>query len=412
MLPHARGTVDIDIIAAGKRQATRYGPVVQEEAVADSNSSWDVDAVYQRLGVAPIINAAGSITRLGGTRTRPETLDMMSRAARVMVNIDELNRAAGKELARLTGAEAGFVCSGAAGGLVLQAAACIAGNDPVKMRKLPDTEGLKDEIVIHTMHRFPYDQAYRAAGGKMVEFGDYLFAHPWQLEGAINERTAAVAYLCAPFSSNKVLPLERVCEIAHSNDVPVIVDAASMLPPRANLYRYLQAGADMVVYSGGKGVRGPQGSGILVGRADLIEAAAAQANPAQFLGRGMKVAKEEIVGLVASLSAFVEEDEAAEMAAYRELAQRAVDALVELPGLRVTLEHDGINYLIPHAVIRFTDEWRGPSRDSIAAAMEQGAPGIYLHQLGGPQELAVDPLNLTEAETEVVIRRLREELTR
>ena len=362
--------------------------------------------------MAPIINAAGSITRLGGTRTRPETLDLMSRAARIMVNIDELNRAAGKELARLTGAEAGFVCSGAAGGLLLQAAACIAGNDPVKMRRLPDTEGMKNEIVIHTMHRFPYDQAYRAAGAKMVEFGDYLFAHPWQLEGAINERTAAVAYLCAPFASNKVLPLNRVCEIAHARDVPVIVDAASMLPPRANLYRYLRDGADMVVYSGGKGVRGPQGSGILVGRADLIEAAAAQASPAQFLGRGMKVAKEEVIGLVASLASFIEEDEAAEMAAYRAMAQKAVDALVELPGLRVTLEQDGTNYLIPHAVIRFTDEWRGPSRDSIAAAMEHGSPQIHLHQLGGPLELAVDPLNLTEEETEVVIRRLGEELTR
>ena len=380
--------------------------------MADSTNAWDADALYQRMGVAPIINAAGSITRLGGTRTRPEALELMSRAARVMVNIDELNRAAGKELARLTGAEAGFVCSGAAGGLVLQAAAVIAGNDPVKMRQLPNTDGLKNEIVIHTMHRFPYDQAYRAAGASMVEFGDYLFAHPWQLEGAINERTAAVAYLCAPFSSNKVLPLERVCEIAHAHDVPVIVDAASMLPPRANLYRYLQAGADMVVYSGGKGVRGPQGSGILVGRADLIEAAAAQANPAQFLGRGMKVAKEEVIGLVASLAAFVEEDEAAEMAAYRSMAQKAVDALVELPGLRVTLEHDGINYLIPHAVIRFTDDWRGPPRNAIAAAMEQGNPQIHLHQLGGPQELAVDPLNLTEEETEIVIRRLREELTK
>lgn len=380
--------------------------------MVDSANSWDVDAIYQRMGVAPIINAAGSITRLGGTRTRPETLELMEKAARVMVNIEDLNRAAGKELARLTGAEAGFVCSGAAGGLVLQAAAVIAGNDPVRMRQLPNTDGLKNEIVIHTMHRFPYDQAYRAAGAKMVEFGDYLFAHPWQLEGAINERTAAVAYLCAPFASNKVLPLERVCEIAHAHDVPVIVDAASMLPPRANLYRYLRDGADMVVYSGGKGVRGPQGSGILVGRADLIEAAAAQANPAQFLGRGMKVAKEEVVGLVASLAAFVEEDEAAEMAAYRGMAQKAVDALVEIPGLRVTLEHDGINYLIPHAVIRFTDEWRGPSRDVIAAAMEQGSPQIYLHQLGGPQELAVDPLNLTEEETEIVIRRLREELTK
>ena len=377
-----------------------------------SNTAFDIDALYQRIGVSPVINAAGSITRLGGTRTRPETLEMMSRAARVMVNIDDLNRAAGQELARLTGAEAGFVSSGAAGGLVLQAAAVIAGNDPVKMRQLPNTDGLKNEIVIHTMHRFPYDQAYRAAGAKMVEFGDYLFAHPWQLEGAINERTAAVAYLCAPFSSNKVLPLDRVCEIAHAHDVPVIVDAASMLPPRANLYRYLKDGADMVVYSGGKGIRGPQGSGILVGRADLIEAAAAQANPAQFLGRGMKVAKEEVIGLVASLAAFVEEDEAAEMAAYRQLAQRAVDALVEIPGLRVTLEHDGINYLIPHAVIRFTDEWRGPSRDAIAAAMERGTPQVYLHQLGGPQELGVDPLNLTEEETEIVIRRLREELTR
>ena len=380
--------------------------------MADSTTAFDVDALYQRIGVSPIINAAGSITRLGGTRTRPETLDLMSRAARVMVNIDDLNRAAGRELARITGAEAGFVCSGAAGGLVLQAAAVIAGNDPVKMRQLPNTDGLKNEIVIHTMHRFPYDQAYRAAGAKMVEFGDYLFAHPWQLEGAINEHTAAVAYLCAPFSSNKVLPLERVCDIAHSHDVPVIVDAASMLPPRANLYRYIQAGADMVVYSGGKGIRGPQGSGVLVGRADLIEAAAAQANPAQFLGRGMKVAKEEIIGLVASLAAFVEEDEDVETSAYRQMMQRVVDALVEIPGLEITLRHDRYNYLIPCAVIEFTDEWRGPSRDAIAAAMERGNPQVYLHQLGGPHELAVDPLNLTEEDTEVVIRRLREELTR
>ena len=382
--------------------------------MADITTGLDhrTEAVYQRLGISPIINAAGSITRLGGTRTRPETLELMSRAARVMVNIEDLNRAAGREVARLTGAAAGFVCSGAAGGLLLQAAACIAGNDPVKMRQLPSTEGLKNEIVIHTMHRFPYDQAYRAAGGRMVEFGDFLYAHPWQLEGAINERTAAVAYLCAPFSSNRVMPLERVCEIAHAHEVPVIVDAASMLPPRENLYRYLRAGADMVVYSGGKGVRGPQGSGILVGRADLIEAAATQASPAQFLGRGMKVAKEEVIGLVASLAAFVEEDEEAEMAAYTALVQRVMDALVEIPGLHVTVEHDKFSYLIPHAVIRFSDEWRGPPRDSVARAMEQSDPQIHLHQLGGPHELAVDPLNLTEPEVEVVIRRLREELTR
>lgn len=377
-----------------------------------TNADSPLEDIYQRLGVAPVINAASSITRLGGTRTRPETLEIMEKAARVMVNMDDLNRAAGREVARLVGAEAGFVCSGAAGGLLLQAAACITGNDPIKMRQLPDTTGLKNEIVIHTMHRFPYDQAYRAAGAKMVEFGDYLYAHPWQLEGAINERTAAVAYLCSPFASDRVMPLDRVCEIAHAHDLPVIVDAASMLPPRENLYRYLRAGADMVVYSGGKGIRGPQGSGILVGRADLIEAATLQASPAQFLGRGMKVAKEEVIGLVASLAAFVEEDEEAEMAAYRALVQPVVDALVEIPGLNVTLEHDKKSFLIPSAVIRFTDEWRGPSRDEVAAAMERGNPQVYLHQLGSPEQLAVDPLNLTEPEVEIVIRRLREELTR
>lgn len=228
--------------------------------MADFTTTGDpsLDDIYQQLGVAPVINAASSITRLGGTRTRPETLELMEKAARVMVNMDDLNRAAGREVARLVGAEAGFVCSGSAGGLLLQAAACIAGSDPVKMRQLPDTTGLKNEIIIHTMHRFPYDQAYRAAGARMVEFGDYLYAHPWQLEGAITERTAAVAYLCSPFSSDRVMPLDRVCEIAHAHDLPVIVDAASMLPPRENLYRYLRAGADMVVYSGGKGVRGPQ----------------------------------------------------------------------------------------------------------------------------------------------------------
>ena len=371
----------------------------------------DAEQAYRRLGVTPIINASGSVTRLGGSRTRPEVLAQMAGTARVMVNVDQLNEKAGEEIARLTGAEAGLVTSGAAGGLLLQAAACIAGNDPVKMQRLPDTEGMKNEIVMQTMHRFPYDHAYRAAGAKIVEIGDYLFNHPWQLEGAINERTAAVAYLCAPFTSKRVLPLAQVCEIAHAHDVPVIVDAASMLPPRENLHRYLRDGADMVIYSGGKGVRGPQGSGILCGRADLIAAARANASPAQFIGRGMKVAKEEVVGLVTALAMFVDEDEAAEMAYYHGLAQRVVDSLAAVPNLNVTLEHDGIDYLIPNAVLRLGGDWPGPSAAEVAAALQQGDPPIYLQQLRAPDELMVDPLNLTEAETDVVIRRLREALT-
>ena len=375
-----------------------------------AGSERDPAEVYSSLGVKPIIHAYGQATRYGGTRTRPEVMAVMADAASVFVDMGELNEKAGEVIARLTGAEAGFVCPGAAGGLVLQTAACIAGSDPVKMRRLPDTAGMKNEIVIQTMHRFPYDQCYRAAGGVLVDAGDAKRCYSWQLEGAINERTAAVAYLCAPFTNRRALPLEEVCRIAHSHELPVIVDAASMLPPRSNLHQYLQQGADMVVLSGGKGVRGPQGSGILCGRKDLIEAAAANANPNPFLGRSMKVAKEEIVGLVKALEIFVGEDEGEEMHRYAKMAERVQDALVEAPGLDVTVEHDDFDYLIPHAVLRFTKDWRGPSRDQVARSLEAGDPPIYLHQIGEPDELAVDPMNLTEEELETVVRRLGEEL--
>ena len=366
--------------------------------------------VYTRLGVTPIINASGSVTRYGGTRTRPEVLEVMADAATVLVEIAELNEKAGEVIARLTGAEAGFVSSGAAGGLVLQAAACIAGKDPAKMHRLPDSRGMKNEIIIHNMHRFNYDQAYRVAGGKLVDIGNARGCSAWELEAAFNENTAAVAYLFSPFTSRRALPLEEVCRIAHQHGVPVIVDGASTLPPRVNLHRYLDDGADMVILSGGKGVRGPQGTGILFGRKDLIEAASAIASPNQFLGRPMKVAKEEVVGLITALELFVEEDEEAEMGHYRGIAQQVVDALTEVPGLEITLEHDTIDYLIPTAVMRFTDDWRGPSRDNVATALERGEPPVYLHKLGNPDELAVDPLNLLEDEVPIVISRLREEL--
>ena len=366
--------------------------------------------LYRAIGVTPVINASGTTTMYGGTKLRPEVIEVMRKTSTVMVNMDELNRQAGKVIAEITGAEAGFVSSGAAGGLVLQAAAVMAGSDMATLVRLPDTTGLKNEIIIHTSHRFAYDQCYRVAGARLVEIGDGRRAYLWQLEAAINERTAAVAYLRSPFVSRRAIPLEVVCEIAHARGVPVIVDAASMLPPRENLRKFTQQGADMVIYSGGKGIRGPQGTGILCGRADLIEAAAANAAPHQSIGRGMKVAKEEIMGLLTALRIFVEEDEEAETRRYREMAQSVVDALIEIPGLDVTVEHDGYNYIIPIALMKFGREWDGPSRDEVLKAMASGDPQIHLQQLGDPDELVVEPMNLDEEELDTVISRLREEL--
>ena len=375
-------------------------------------SSGNSAEFYRDLGVKPVISASGTVTAYGGSKLRPEVMDVMNRAATTMVNMDQLNKAAGKVIAELTGAEAGFVCSGAAGGLILQAAAVVAGSDPKKMAQLPNTDGLKNEIIIHRSHRFPYDQSYRSVGANFVEVGDGRRCHPWQLEAAFTENTAAVAYLFSPFVSRRAVPFPEVCEIAHAHGVPVIVDAASVIPPRANLRRFIADGADMVVYSGGKGVRGPQGAGILCGRADLIDAAFANASPHQFIGRGLKVAKEEIIGLIHALQIFVNEDEDAENKRYREMCQRAVDALIEVPGVKVTLEHDEFDYMIPHALIKFTRDWRGRSRDEVSSALIEGDPAIYMHTIGDPDELALDPFNLTDEELELVINRLREELLR
>ena len=365
---------------------------------------------YRSIGVNSIISASGSTTAYGGSKLRPEVMDAMNRASNSMVNMDELNRAAGRVLADITGAEAGFVCSGAAGGLVLQAAAVVAGSDPAKMARLPNTDGMKNEIIIHKSHRFPYDQCYLSVGAKFVEIGDGRRCQPWQLEAAFTDNTAAVAYLFSPFVSRRAIPFPQVCEMAHARGVPVIVDAASFIPPRSNLRRFTAEGADMVVYSGGKAVRGPQGTGILAGRADLIEAAFANGSPHQFFGRGMKVAKEEIIGLVSALQIFVEEDEDAENERYRQMCQQAVDALIEVPGIEVSVEHDEYNFLIPHAVARLSREWNGRSRDEIWNSLAEGDPAIYMHNIGDPDALVLDPFNLNDEELGIVIQRLNEEL--
>src|SRR5437773_9206263 len=191
-----------------------------------------IPEVYRKLGVRPVIHGSGTTTRYGGSRLRPEALESMREASQAFVNIDELNEAAGAAIARMLGAEAAFVTGGAAAGLVLQAAACMTGDDLAKIARLPDTMGMKHEFIIQRAHRFTYDQAFRVAGGVLVEIGIGRRTVPYELESAINEKTAGVVYLASPFTSPPgILAFEDVCEIAHRHGVPVIVDAASMLPP-------------------------------------------------------------------------------------------------------------------------------------------------------------------------------------
>ena len=381
------------------------------------SASRSVPEIYRRLGVKPVIHGSGTTTRYGGSKLRPEALEAMREASTALVNLDELNEAAGAAIARLLGAEAAFVSAGASSGLILQAAACIAGTDPAKITRLPDTRGMKNEIVIQRAHRFAYDQAYRVAGGVLVEIGLARRTQPFELDDAITERTAAVAYLISPFTSPPgVLTLEQVVAIAHKRNVPVIVDAASMLPPRENLTRFLRQGADLISFSGGKGIRGPQSTGILAGRRDLIRAAALNASPNQALARAAKTSKEEICGLVVALECFLAEDEKAEMKRYHDVCTTIAEGLTDLAGLRVVVEQDSVNRVLPHTVIYFTPEWVGPSGHAVQVALAQGDPHIYVqqgaHQGGYFDEIAVDPINLQPGDEQVIARRLREELTR
>jgi L-seryl-tRNA(Ser) seleniumtransferase len=207
--------------------------------------------IYEELGVRIVINASGTLTRLGGSRMAPEVLAAMAEAAASFVAIDELQERAGETLAELTGAQAGYVVTGASAGLALGTAACVAGLDVAKMDRLPDTSGMKDEVVVQRGHRNAYDHALRTAGIRFVEVGYLGYpgaggTQPWQLEAAITERTAAVA--CPDLETPGTLPLPEVVAIAHARGVPVIVDAAASLPPRANLRRFIAEGADLVTF--------------------------------------------------------------------------------------------------------------------------------------------------------------------
>src|SRR5689334_18597978 len=232
-------------------------------------------SVYAQFGLEPIINAAGASTRVGGPRIHPAAVAAMAEAAGACVPLDQLEGAASRIIADVTGAQAGYVTAGAAAGLSLSAAACLAGLDIGIMDRLPDTSGLPNEIVVSREQRNGYDHALRAAGAKLVEVGmnervagaGVRRTEVWEIEVALSERTVAVAYFATPESAP---PVEDVAAMCRRRNVPLIVDAAGQLPPAANLRRFIDAGADLVTFSGGKGLRGPQSSGILAGRRDLI----------------------------------------------------------------------------------------------------------------------------------------------
>ncbi len=383
---------------------------------------------YDRWGLQPVINAAGPLTRLGGMRLDPEVTTAMAQAARHSVRMDHWHAAVGRLVATATGAEAALVTTGAAAGLTLGAAATIAGHDWARMDRLPDTTGFPAEIVVPRSHRNGYDHALRAAGARLVEVGVAERTRDpqlWELDAAITPQTVAVAY-AAGFSE---LSLSSVVTVAHARQVPVVVDASATLPPRANLRAFIAAGADLVVFSGGKGLGGPQATGILCGRRDLVASAALQmwdldyvaalwqppalvassalthGVPNHGLGRAMKVGKEELAGLAVALERFLAADESAEVARYNLAADQLAAAWQSLPGARTS--HRAVRGLWRQVWLTIEPAGAGITALELARQLLAGDPAVEPISAEAPAgRLGFDPFTLSSDEVPVVAERV------
>lgn len=369
--------------------------------------------IYEQLGVKKLINAYGTVTRIGGSLMSPEVLEAMIEAAKNFLNLDELLEKAGERIAEITGAEAAFVTSGAAAGMTIATAACIAGTNQAEIERLPDTEGMKNEVVALKCHRVRYDQAIRQAGAKIVEVGYVKRSFAWQIEAAVDEKTAAIFYLVESGTIKGSLPLREVIEIAKAARVPVIVNAAAELPPVSNLHKFTDMGADLVIFSGGKDIRGPQDSGLILGRRDLIKACALNSCPNHSIGRPMKVSKEAIVGLVKALELYVEQDFDAEMETWENQVRYFIDHLRGLPCISVRRGFPtgpGIQpTCIPRAYVDLNEEELGMTRYEVINQLRAGELGVLVGE--SPTGIVLNPQMLNEGEEKRVVKRLKDVLT-
>ncbi len=368
-------------------------------------------SIVESLGITPLINAGGPNTKHSGSRPRPEAIEAMEAMSEVFVDIDELLLAAGERIAALTGNEAATITSGASGGLVVQAAAAMAKDDPKLISQLPITDGIPNELIIQRGHRFIYDHLYLSPGSRFVEVGRPTDCTINEIEAAIGPNTAGLIHLASPFKSELGVTLPALADLAHSRSLPVLADCASMLPPRENLTKYTSQGADLVSFSGGKAVRGPQSTGFLVGKPEWIEYARLNNSPNPGVTRAQKVSKEEIAGLLAALEAFVEIDEESETKNYRDQMTFIVDQIAEIPGLSAEIIHN-LDHYIPHAVVRFGESWRGPGYSEIANRLKVGSPRIYaaVDYRETPSFISIDPLNLQDGEVAIVAEQFRKVL--
>jgi D-glucosaminate-6-phosphate ammonia-lyase len=361
---------------------------------------------YETLGIRPIINANATLTRLGGSLMPPEVIQAMNDAARYFVDLSELQQRVSEHIAELTHNEAAYVCCGAAAGLVLATAICVTDGNPDLIHCFPYIDHLKNEVIVHRNQRNGYDYAVRQVGIKVIEIGNENGTHPDDLRVAISPKTAAIFWFQGAMTSELNLPLLDVIQIANEQDIPVVVDAAAQLPPVENLWRFTEMGAALTIFSGGKDLRGPQSSGLIVGKRSLIEGIPQHGNPNAAIGRPMKVGKEELMGLLAAVERYLTLDHHAREHYCETTVADWCTTLNQIDGL--TAERAFPNEAgqpLPRCLVTIDATRCGISRDGVVEKLLQGNPAISVAP-HAEHQLFLNPMTLEAGEEQIVYERL------
>ncbi len=357
--------------------------------------------VYKELGVRPLINAAGTYTTLSASTMHQEVVEAVEAAARQHVSIPELHEAVGKKIAAMLQCEGALVTCGAASALTLGTAACVAGKDQAAIRRLPDIAGLKNEVLVQKTHRYGYDHAVRNVGIKMIEVETRE-----ELERAASDRTAMMLFFNANEPKGQI-KAEEFVQLGKKLGVPTFNDAAADCPPVENLMKYTKMGFDLVTFSGGKGIRGPQCAGLLIGRKDLIEAATLNNNPNDSIGRTNKVGKEEIVGMWAALDYFLKQDHQAVWRDWEKRCKIVADLVTSVKGVKTEVFVPEISNAVPHLRITWDFEATGLKPRDVVKQLLEGEPKIEVRP-GAREAIEVAVWMLDPGEEQIVGKRLRE----
>jgi L-seryl-tRNA(Ser) seleniumtransferase len=360
------------------------------------------------LGVRPVINAAATLTKLGGSVMPPEVVAAMSQASLTFVDYVELQKAVGTRIAALTRNDAAYISSGAAAGITVTVAAILTDGLPERIQNFPHLTGFpKTEIIIHRSQRNSYDYAARMTGATFVEIEDSVAS----LEAAFNERTAAVLWFAGGHLGPNAVPIETVVELAHARSVPVIVDAAAQIPKVENFWHFTKdAGADIVIFSGGKGLRGPQSSGLVLGNAEIIANIYPNSSPNSAIGRPMKVGKEELVGILAAVEWTLAQDEDAMIEGYERVVQYWLSGLAEIPG--VTAERGYPNEAgqpFGRVLLTLGDDAR-LDKEALISSLWDGKTRIAVGD-AGPNTIAINPQTIAPGEEAIVAEAIRDLLS-